>query len=266
MNQGHPSPRHAVHSPAESGCGPADRARGAGGEPAPSLEWARRRASSPAAKAGRRPASRSGGFPRPSLSLRSARVEPHLAGQSGEPALPVPGPESGGARRCGTTGGCVPDDPAGGLGGGWGVRRGFLSALVRRCGFSEASAQRGFRVRYAPGAVARHVGGHSVGRIPWESREVCWYGSLLRYSFKHFRVAGRVLVWAAVVTGCALRAVYGVLRQWKLSPLAVYGRVIRSRASGWCRAGSGRLAVCPLWRDSRAFDKVSRDQVQAHGT
>jgi len=107
-----------------------------------------------------------------------------------------------------------------------GFDEGFYPIWFEDVDFLKRARNAGFRVRYAPGAVARHVGGHSVGRIPWESREVCWYGSLMRYSFKHFRLTGKVLVWAAVVAGCALRAVCGVFRRGKLSPLAVYGRVI----------------------------------------
>jgi len=104
--------------------------------------------------------------------------------------------------------------------------------------FLKRARSAGFRVRYVPGAVARHGGGHSVSRIPWESREVYWYGSLIRYSFKHFRIIGRALVWAAVVTGCTLRAVRGVLRQRELSPLAVYARVI---SFACLRLVSGRI-------------------------
>jgi GT2 family glycosyltransferase len=87
--------------------------------------------------------------------------------------------------------------------------------------------QAGFRVRYIPSVVARHTGGGSVGRLPEGSRVAWWYGSLLRYSFKHFGPAGRLMVVAAVVCGSALRMSIGVLREWKLEPLTVYGKVIR---------------------------------------
>ena len=85
----------------------------------------------------------------------------------------------------------------------------------------------GYRVRYVPGAVARHLGGHAVGKVDELSRAEWWYGSLLRYSFKHFRGIGRLVVWKAVVLGCGFRMVYAILRGWTLAPLAVYGRVIR---------------------------------------
>jgi N-acetylglucosaminyl-diphospho-decaprenol L-rhamnosyltransferase len=119
-----------------------------------------------------------------------------------------------------------------------GFDEGFYPIWFEDVDFLKRMHSAGFRVRYAPGAIAGHGGGHSVGRIPWESREVCWYGSLMRYSFKHFRFTGRVLVWAAVVTGCALRAVFRVLRQRRLSPLAVYGRVI---SFACLRLVSGRI-------------------------
>ncbi len=85
----------------------------------------------------------------------------------------------------------------------------------------------GYRVRYVPGAVARHLGGHAVGKVDELSRAEWWYGSLLRYSFKHFRRGARLVVWKAVVLGCGFRMVYAILRGWTLAPLAVYGRVIR---------------------------------------
>lgn len=119
-----------------------------------------------------------------------------------------------------------------------GFDEGFYPIWFEDVDFLKRARGAGFRVRYAPGAVACHGGGHSVGRIAWESREVCWYGSLMRYSFKHFRITGRVLVWATVVTGCALRAVFGVLRQRSLTPLAVYGRVI---SFACLRLVSGRI-------------------------
>jgi GT2 family glycosyltransferase len=119
-----------------------------------------------------------------------------------------------------------------------GFDEGFYPIWFEDVDFLRRARSAGFRVRYVPGAVARHSGGHSVGRIPWGAREAYWYGSLIRYSFKHFRITGRLLVRAAVVTGCTLRAVYGVLRQRKLSPLAVYARVI---SFACLRLVSGRI-------------------------
>jgi hypothetical protein len=75
--------------------------------------------------------------------------------------------------------------------------------------------------------VARHLGGHAVGKVDELSRAEWWYGSLLRYSFKHFRAWGRLVVWKAVLVGCGARMLYAALRGWKLTPLTVYGRVIR---------------------------------------
>ena len=65
-----------------------------------------------------------------------------------------------------------------------------------------------------------------MGRLPVESRVAFWYGSLLRYSFKHYRLLGRVGVSAAVVIRCVVGMLYGILTGWKREPLKVYGRVI----------------------------------------
>ena len=58
-------------------------------------------------------------------------------------------------------------------------------------------------------------------------RVAFWYGgSLLRYSFKHYRLRGQVGVSAAVAIRCVVGMLYGTLKGWKRGPLKVYGRVI----------------------------------------
>jgi hypothetical protein len=103
---------------------------------------------------------------------------------------------------------------------------GFRPVWFEDVDFLKRLSDAGYRVRYVPTVAARHRGGHSVGRLPEESRVIFWYGSLLRYSSKHHRLPGRVVVSAAVVIGCACRMLYGALRGWKREPLRVYGRVI----------------------------------------
>jgi N-acetylglucosaminyl-diphospho-decaprenol L-rhamnosyltransferase len=83
----------------------------------------------------------------------------------------------------------------------------------------------GHRVRYTPAVVARHRGGHSVSQLPGKVRVLSWYGSLLRYSFKHHGSFGQAAVAAAVAVGCAGRMVYGALTGWREEPLSAYGRV-----------------------------------------
>lgn len=85
----------------------------------------------------------------------------------------------------------------------------------------------GYRIRYEPAACARHLGGHSANRLDWGTREVYWYGSLLKYAGKYFSrhaVAGVVL---AIIGGVCLRLVVKVLRSGSLESVPIYGKVIR---------------------------------------
>jgi GT2 family glycosyltransferase len=83
----------------------------------------------------------------------------------------------------------------------------------------------GLRIRYVPQVAACHQGGHSVRELPWDSREVYWYGSLLRYAAKHLTPWALRGVCAAVVWGSAVRAAAEVLRQKSLKPVVVYARI-----------------------------------------
>jgi N-acetylglucosaminyl-diphospho-decaprenol L-rhamnosyltransferase len=85
----------------------------------------------------------------------------------------------------------------------------------------------GYRVRYVPSAVARHKGAHSVSRIPAGSRELYWYGNLLKYAARHFPRIGCLAVAAAVMVGSLFRAILGFLRSGSVKPISIYGRVFR---------------------------------------
>ncbi len=102
--------------------------------------------------------------------------------------------------------------------------------------------EQGFGVRYVPGVAARHRGGHSVARLPTESRPVYWYASLLRYSCRHFRAPGRVVVAWAVVVGSLMRMFREAVRQRSLKPIAIYGRVVRSACLRLMRGRTGEAA------------------------
>jgi N-acetylglucosaminyl-diphospho-decaprenol L-rhamnosyltransferase len=97
--------------------------------------------------------------------------------------------------------------------------------------FCKRLHNQGLPVRYQPRAVARHQGGHSIGKMSWECRNLFWYASLLRYSSKFFCPADRCLVRAAVMVGAVLRSIAGIVTERSLRPLAVYGKVLR-RALG----------------------------------
>jgi hypothetical protein len=91
--------------------------------------------------------------------------------------------------------------------------------------FCRRARNRGYRFLYVPEAVARHTGGYSVTKVPVHERQIYWYGSLLRYSRKHFSAWGARVVCAAVVVGSVIRMVAGIFIERSLRPIATYSRV-----------------------------------------
>jgi N-acetylglucosaminyl-diphospho-decaprenol L-rhamnosyltransferase len=85
----------------------------------------------------------------------------------------------------------------------------------------------GYRLYYAPQAVAKHTGGHSIPQISVEMRRVYWYRSLLRYSARHFRPLSFRAVSLAVVVGSMLRGILESAWQRSLKPMAAIGSVVR---------------------------------------
>ena len=93
--------------------------------------------------------------------------------------------------------------------------------------FCKRAAAAGHPIEYVPAAVAKHRGGHSAGQLSTGTREMYWYGNLLRYAAKHFSRSARAVVCAAVVLGSIFRTLWGIPRSRSLKPVLVYGRVIR---------------------------------------
>ena len=94
--------------------------------------------------------------------------------------------------------------------GGWDDR--FYPLWFEDVDLCRRIRQAGYRIRYVPACAARHRGAHSLARISLEDRQVYWYGSLLSYTGKHFSVAARWLVRAAVALGAVLRFVASIGR------------------------------------------------------
>jgi GT2 family glycosyltransferase len=92
--------------------------------------------------------------------------------------------------------------------------------------FCKRMRNAGYRVVYVPGAMARHLGGHSASRLSWRERQLFWYGSLLRYASKHMSPVDRGMVCAAVMLGSTGRMVTSMPRCGVLQPLAVYSKVV----------------------------------------
>ena len=65
--------------------------------------------------------------------------------------------------------------------------------------------QAGRRIRYVPGAVARHAGGHSVRPAAVQFRQLAWYGSFLRFCHKHYSAGTYRGLRAATAAGLGMR-------------------------------------------------------------
>ena len=85
-----------------------------------------------------------------------------------------------------------------------GFDEGFFPLWFEDVDFCRRAVGRGYRLYYVPEAVAS-TGGHSISQLSVEKRRVYWYGSLLRYSAKHFRPVAFRVVCLAVVAGSLLR-------------------------------------------------------------
>ncbi|MES1262155.1 MAG: glycosyltransferase family 2 protein [Acidobacteriota bacterium] len=105
----------------------------------------------------------------------------------------------------------------------------------------------GYRVFYNPGARAKHTGGHSVGALPVEIRELYWYGSLLEYGAKHYRPLTFRVLCVAVFSGAVGRAVQAFPRAGRASggakAFAVYGAVVRLAAGRMFRPRQGNCTT-----------------------
>jgi GT2 family glycosyltransferase len=122
-----------------------------------------------------------------------------------------------------------------------GFDEGFHPLWFEDVDFAKRAIDAGYRIHYTPSAAAKHEGGHSVTRLPWQIREPYWYGNLLRYAARHFRPLGRAGVYGAVVGGSSLRMILGIFRWRSLQPITVYGRVIRLAGALFLRGRSEGL-------------------------
>ncbi|HEY1337255.1 MAG TPA: glycosyltransferase family 2 protein [Bryobacteraceae bacterium] len=108
-----------------------------------------------------------------------------------------------------------------------GFDEGFYPLWFEDVDFCRRAVDRGYQLYFAPHAVAKHTGAHSIVRLPVEMRRFYWYRSLLRYSARHFHAISFRVVCLAVVLGSLLRVLGESVSQLSLSPMAVYGKVVR---------------------------------------
>jgi N-acetylglucosaminyl-diphospho-decaprenol L-rhamnosyltransferase len=108
--------------------------------------------------------------------------------------------------------------------------------------FCKRLRDRGYHVYFEPDAVAAHRGGHSIRKILLENRELYWYGSLLKYAFKHFHSGASRLLCLAVLVGSLMRMAMGIVLQRSPRPILAYGRVMRL-AGRYFLFGPGKMGV-----------------------
>ena len=93
--------------------------------------------------------------------------------------------------------------------------------------FCRRAADRNYCWYFVPDVVAKHTGAHSIVKLALERRRVYWYGSLLRYSAKHFSACGARMVCAAVMLGSVLRLMGESALTRSLGPFRAYRKVFR---------------------------------------
>jgi N-acetylglucosaminyl-diphospho-decaprenol L-rhamnosyltransferase len=108
-----------------------------------------------------------------------------------------------------------------------GMDEGFYPVWFEDVDFCKRVQQRGLTLYYVPKAVAKHTGGHSVGRIGLEMRPFYWYRSLLRYAAKYFQRGAFRVVCLSVVLGCFLRGLVESATERSIKPMQAYGKGIR---------------------------------------
>jgi GT2 family glycosyltransferase len=108
-----------------------------------------------------------------------------------------------------------------------GFDEGFFPLWFEDVDFCRRAIDRGYQFFYVPETIAEHRGGHSISQLSVEKRRVYWYGSLLRYSAKHFRPPAFRAVCLATVAGSLLRCLGETVLQGSFKPLAAYWKVVR---------------------------------------
>jgi N-acetylglucosaminyl-diphospho-decaprenol L-rhamnosyltransferase len=91
--------------------------------------------------------------------------------------------------------------------------------------FCAAIKSAGYCTYYHPLGVAKHSGSHAIRPLALENRERYWYGSLLEYAAKHYRLSAFRTTCVAVAVGAVFRALWGFPRS-RLKAFAVYGGIV----------------------------------------
>jgi N-acetylglucosaminyl-diphospho-decaprenol L-rhamnosyltransferase len=118
-----------------------------------------------------------------------------------------------------------------------GFDEGFYPVWFEDVDFCKRAAEGGRLFYFVPSVVAKHTGGHSIPQLSVEMRRVYWYGSLLRFTAKHFRPSALRPMCLAVVTGSILRGLIETVLNRSLQPMTASWKVVRLAGrrflSGW---------------------------------
>ena len=137
-----------------------------------------------------------------------------------------------------------------------GFDEGFYPVWFEDVDFCKRAREAGYRIIYNPAVKARHRGGHSIGSLPGECRELYWYVSLLRYAVKRYRPAAFRAVSAAVMPGALLRAIISLFAGRGAAVAAAYCKV--AWFAGGCLASGGLPGLpTPLCRQVAAVSKLT---------
>ncbi|HLY19884.1 MAG TPA: glycosyltransferase [Bryobacteraceae bacterium] len=102
----------------------------------------------------------------------------------------------------------------------------FVPLWFEDVDFCRRAKEKGYRIRYAPEAVAKHTGSHSLVKISLENRRFYWYRSLLGFASKHYRSSTSRMICLAVLLGSLPRMFAEVAALRSLMPIRAYGKVI----------------------------------------
>ena len=107
-----------------------------------------------------------------------------------------------------------------------GFDTGFHPVWFEDVDFCRRANRAGVRIEYVPQVRGRHVGGHSVKKLPARYMEQYWYVSLLTYAAKHFGPWEYRGVCLAAILSAVPRAVAGILRERDLNPVVRWYKII----------------------------------------
>lgn len=113
-----------------------------------------------------------------------------------------------------------------------GMDASFFPVWFEDVDFCKRLLDEGGSIIYCPSAQFRHSGGHSVGQLEFQDKQMFWYQNMVRYARKHFSRVQVLILRIAIFKGMVLRMLASVLGSGpkelpKGEPIRSYARVAR---------------------------------------